>query len=267
MIQLVVLDLDGTLLDPHREAPIRPAVREAVQRTLEKGIGVTLATGRTWEYARHRQEELGLSLPMVASHGASVVARDGRILWESCLQDELAHRLAQQTLSRPETFSFYYRQRQGQQLRIALNRAPQPMEFYHHLLGRSVEVAADFSAPLAEYRVLKFVVFDEEADAVERWSDWAGSEAQVHRTHHLLVEGTAPGVDKGAGLRRLCQHLGIPLANVLAVGDNFNDLPMFEAAGRSVAMGQSPEAVRQAAHWIAPSFEEDGVAAALIQFT
>ncbi|MFN8608913.1 MAG: HAD family hydrolase [Vulcanimicrobiota bacterium] len=263
---LVVLDLDGTLLDPDREAPVRPAVKSAVRRALEQGVGITFATGRTWNYARARIDELGLNLPMVSSHGATLVAADGTVLREHHLDHELAKELARRSRLLPEVFCFYYRHRASGKMVIRQNRAIQAMHVYHHLLGPDTSVDEDLGAYLADHQVLKFVVFDDHPQATERWSEWAGPLAQVSRTHHLLVEGTAPGIDKGVGVRRLIEHLGLRPDRVLAIGDNYNDLPMFKAAGTSVAMGQSPDAVKQAADWVAPSFEEDGVAAALERY-
>ncbi|MBS2038006.1 HAD family phosphatase [bacterium] len=263
---LVVLDLDGTLLDPDREAPVRPAVKAAVSKTLRRGVGVTFATGRTWDYARGRIQELGLSLPMVSSHGASLVAADGTVLREQRLDDGLARQLALRSSDLAEVFCFYYRHRESGQLIIRQNRALQAMHVYHHLLGPETRVDEDLGSYLADYQVLKFVVFDDHPQAPQRWGEWAGPQAHVSRTHHLLVEGTAPGIDKGVGVRRLIEHLQLDPARVLAIGDNFNDLPMFEAVGTSVAMGQAPEAVRKAADWVAPAFDQDGVAAALDRY-
>ena len=263
---LVVLDLDGTLLDPDREAPIRPAVREAVAEVLQRGIAVTLASGRTWEYSRHRICELGLSLPVVAGQGATLAAADGEILWESRLSDELGDYLLRQVAQVEPEFSLYLRHRSSHELHIILNRVARPWEVYSHLLGPQTRLVEDAGLYLDDYQVLKFVVFDEDPEGPGRWGAWAGPQASVLRTHHLLVEGTAPGVNKGAGLHRLLEHLGVAPARVLVVGDNFNDLPMFELAGFSVAMGQAPEAVQRAASWVAPSFEADGVAAALRRF-
>ncbi|MBN9418022.1 MAG: HAD family phosphatase [Candidatus Eremiobacteraeota bacterium] len=263
---LVVLDLDGTLLDPDREAPVRPAVKAAVAEALQRGVGITFATGRTWNYARQRIAELGLSLPMVSSHGATLVAADGTVLSEQRLDDGLSRQLAARAHDLPEVFCFYYRNLATGQLLIRQNRALEAMDVYHHLLGPETEVVDDLGAFLDDHQVLKFVVFDEHAEAPQRWGRWAGPLAHVSRTHHLLVEGTAPGIDKGVGVRRLIDHLQLDPARVLAVGDNFNDLPMFAAVGTSVAMGQSPDPVKKAATWIAPTFADDGVAAALRHF-
>ena len=85
----------------------------------------------------------------------------------------------------------------------------------------------------------------------------------VTRTHVWLVEATAPGIDKGSGLRRLCQILDIDPQRVLAIGDSDNDIPMLQAAGFAVAMDNATEGVKAVAHWVAPSVDEDGVALAL----
>ncbi|MEI2723503.1 MAG: HAD hydrolase family protein [Verrucomicrobiota bacterium] len=74
------------------------------------------------------------------------------------------------------------------------------------------------------------------------------------------VEVAPAGVDKGVGLRWLCAHLGIAGGDVLAFGDEVNDLPMFAFAGRRVAVANASPAVRDAADEVAPSNADDGVA-------
>ncbi|MFN3333312.1 MAG: HAD family hydrolase, partial [Caldilinea sp.] len=74
---------------------------------------------------------------------------------------------------------------------------------------------------------------------------------------------TAPGVDKGSGLRRLCNLLGVDIRRVMAIGDSDNDIPMLEAAGFAVAMGNAGEHVKAIADWVAPTIDEDGAAVAL----
>jgi hydroxymethylpyrimidine pyrophosphatase-like HAD family hydrolase len=73
-------------------------------------------------------------------------------------------------------------------------------------------------------------------------------------------------VDKGVALRFVCEHYGIAPANVMAVGDAPNDLPMFDYAGLSVAMENGWSAVRKAADFIAPPNDRDGVVDVLRRF-
>jgi len=74
------------------------------------------------------------------------------------------------------------------------------------------------------------------------------------------------GVDKGKGLAWLADHLGIPQASVMAVGDQENDLAMVRWAGIGVAMGNAIPALQRAADWVAPPLDEEGAAAALERF-
>jgi hydroxymethylpyrimidine pyrophosphatase-like HAD family hydrolase len=85
----------------------------------------------------------------------------------------------------------------------------------------------------------------------------------ITRTHPRLVEGTAQGVDKGLGVLHLCKSLNINPQRVLAIGDSDNDIPMLEAVGFGVAMGNSSPGVMAVAQYKAPAVEADGAAIAL----
>ena len=266
---LVVLDLDGTLLNPHCEEPIRPRVCRAVRALVKGGVRATLATGRTWEYARFRAEELGLegSFPMVAGQGASLVEiGTGKIFHEVTLPSDLCARIAERAQQGDEVISLYCRDPRGQ-LHITLNRLERDFSYYRHLLGPETKVVEDLGSCGGEgWSLLKFVVFTEVPEDGQRWQRWVGDQAHVGRTHHHLIEGTAAGVDKGSGVRALLAHTGIPPQDVLAIGDQENDIPMFSSVGLAVAMGQAPDTVKARAAWVAPCYEEDGVAAALEHF-
>jgi hydroxymethylpyrimidine pyrophosphatase-like HAD family hydrolase len=74
------------------------------------------------------------------------------------------------------------------------------------------------------------------------------------------------GVSKGDALQRLADHLGVPQARVMAIGDQGNDVPMLTWAGVGVAMGNASPAAKAAADWVAPPFSEDGAAVAIERF-
>ena len=91
-------------------------------------------------------------------------------------------------------------------------------------------------------------------------------EVTIVPSHPHLVEGLPRGVNKRHGLAWLADHLGFTQKEVLAIGDSEADVPMIEWAGIGVAMGNGSEAAKAAADWVAPTLEEDGVAAALGRF-
>ncbi len=77
------------------------------------------------------------------------------------------------------------------------------------------------------------------------------------------MNATDRRADKGAAIRAAAAHLGVPLAEVMAIGDAHNDLPMLAAVGTAVVMGQADPELVTAAHLVAPTIDEDGVATAL----
>jgi hydroxymethylpyrimidine pyrophosphatase-like HAD family hydrolase len=81
----------------------------------------------------------------------------------------------------------------------------------------------------------------------------------------IYLEITRRGVNKGVALRSLAAHLQVPMEQVAAVGDGENDIYMFREAGLSIAMGNAPLVVKQAADLIASSNDEDGLVWALEQ--
>ena len=84
--------------------------------------------------------------------------------------------------------------------------------------------------------------------------------AAVTISHPRFLEFLRPGVSKGAAVGWLARRAGVPLANVLAIGDQFNDLEMIAAVGHGAAMPHAPLPVRAAARYLAPPLAEEGVA-------
>jgi len=81
-----------------------------------------------------------------------------------------------------------------------------------------------------------------------------------------LLEVTAPGVTKATGVQALADRYGIRMSEVIAVGDNLNDLPLLRVAGHAVAMGNASPEVQQVADVVTDTNDRDGVAAFLEEF-
>src|SRR5690606_10559077 len=90
--------------------------------------------------------------------------------------------------------------------------------------------------------------------------------ASVLRSHEFFGEVTAAGVHKGTAIARLAEHLGVPREQVIALGDEENDLAMIEWAGLGLAMATAPESVTSRADAVVPSIHEDGVAWAIERY-
>jgi len=99
----------------------------------------------------------------------------------------------------------------------------------------------------------------------EDWKLFERRDVTLTQATYDIVEISHRDSGKGAGLRRLCEVLGIPLEETIAAGDGPNDLAMLETAGFAVAMDNACDEVKSIADWIAPSCYDDGVAAAIEQ--
>jgi len=150
---------------------------------------------------------------------------------------------------------------------LFVNRLDGPMRYYRNLSLAAAHLASD-PEPFAG-GANKMIWVDEAervAAALEdlkarpvRGANWFTSEPEY-------LEFAPFGVSKGTGLLLAGEICGIEPAEIMAVGDEMNDLPMLERAGLGVAMGNAPEAVRRAADTVTASCEEDGLALAIERF-
>jgi hypothetical protein len=266
MIKLIVLDIDGTLVG--HDLNIAPRVRAAIARALERNVAVTLATGRGAEPTQIFAAQLHLTTPLVCLQGAQVYdAVNARSLHESRLAPEVVPWIVAHAAERDwhvhfETPSMVYMpnsQRPPEVLR-ALFRVTATTHVEDFLTGM----------PEVPTKFLVSVHDPAERDAVEadlrRLLRADGMAIDLMNSHPNFVEGLPPGISKASGLSWLCARLGVAAAEVLAIGDNDNDIAMLEWAGLGVAMSNASPGARAVADWIAPPVDEDGAAVAIEKF-
>ncbi len=266
---LVVLDLDGTILDLYHHKEISPVVKAAIDKVQAAGIPVTIGTGRTLDYVRAHTGPLGITTPVVTTQGAVIGDPvTGEVLHETDMPLSAARQVAAWIDEIQPISVFYFGDDHGHTQIIQNRTGPDP-DFYDHVFGVPRTMAPSFSDLLADVGApspIKFISINDPERQVDIAPDlktrFAG-QLSITRTHPWLVEGTALGIDKGRGLLTLCDLLGVDPQRVLAMGDNDNDIPMLQAAGFGIAMGNANAGMKAIADWIAPSIEEDGAAVAL----
>ncbi len=244
--EAIILDLDGTTVASRENALPSQRVVDAVQAA-QKKIHVAVATGRPYSYALPVIKSLGLTGPGVFNGGAEIVdCHTGEFLQQQLLSIEALKELV--FLSQPFGYKLY-----------------SDADNYSQPISSPSEIdAAAAKFFIGDVRTQDALHILEELSAVNAASahpttSWGeGDVVDIHVTH---VNGT-----KRHGVERLISLLGISKAVTVGIGDSHNDIPLLEAVGFSVAMGDAPTEVKAVADHIAPSLENDGVADTIERF-
>lgn len=281
-IRLLALDLDGTLLNSRGELSERN--RQAICETRQAGVRVAVVTGRRFRDARPLALELGLDVPVISHNGALTkhartletvnatllpleaareVLRVGREQGIDAMVSDDPHgkgllvydRISENnhTLAKYIAWS---RRIHGEEAEDAIRRVSSLEEYLDHA---PVHIA--FSGTCAVMNDLCQLLLDE-----------LGAKIRVLKTEYTrqdftLLDILHPEASKGVGIAASAREYGLTREEVMAIGDNYNDLEMLEYAGTGVLMGNADAALRERAglHTTATN-DEDGVAVAIEKF-
>jgi Cof subfamily protein (haloacid dehalogenase superfamily) len=275
LFDLVVLDLDGTVQDLFHAGVATPRVRAAIGAVQTAGIPLTVATGRTLDYVRTIGAYLNLAYPVITAHGAVIGdPQTGKLYAETAMPLAVAAEVAA-WLDEAQVVTTLYINDDAGHTHLYQNRPahdPAQVDFHDHIFGTPRTLYPNFQTLLTQPGArapLKFLSDNNphtDPDVLAPLAARFGETLYITRSHPCLVEGMAQGVNKGVALRQLCAMLQIDPQRVLAVGDNDNDIPLLQAAGYGVAMGNGSPGLKAVADWIAPTIEDDGAAIALEKF-
>jgi hydroxymethylpyrimidine pyrophosphatase-like HAD family hydrolase len=255
--KLLAVDIDGTLV--RRDGTTHPDDRGAIERLRASGVAVTIVTGRLYSGARAIARTAGLAGPIACVEGASIVdLNDDAQLFYRAVTGEHAGAL-RAILARHALASYLFVRHATLHDVVVLDAAGAPFASYVRTWSPDVEIVESVLAHPAwqdEHGLLALVSVGPEplvdalaaqlgAELAERVLVVSFRLPQLPGTAAALVR--AAGCTKGTAVGWLAHHHGCSPAEVVVVGDWLNDLPMFAAAGRSFAMGQSPRRVKEAA--------------------
>ena len=260
--RLIVLDVDGTLVGADRR--ISAPTLEALRAAQARGIRVTLATGRMYASALPFAEAIGADAPLILYNGARIQERGTRAV---LMTSTLARQDARRALVLLREFPLHVNLYVGDRLLIE-QVTPAAVESMRKDGVEACPVGdlATFLDGTPEDPVKLLIMGpwpDLEAFA-RRFRAEGHDGPELVRSEVDYLEVLPRGVSKGRALARLCEHLRMPLAVVVAFGDNHNDAEMIAQAGLGVAMAAAPPEVRARARVVAPP-GEDGIARVLWQ--
>ena len=266
--RLIVTDLDGTLLRSDQRLS-QYSVR-VLNAAIGAGMAVTYATARSHYAARDLLSEVRFQLPAVVYNGAFVVRPDNGARLVGNLLDRViaAEVVAKGTLMGVPPFVFGF----AHDLEVVVHAAP-VNEGQHTWLRRRVAMGDGRLTQVAKIALPSDVV---EAKFIARPSEltdlatWVRATFSDHVATSLISDTYSPGyceftvhhshANKRDAVCWIAEHVGVPLSAVTAIGDNHNDLPMFEVVGHRLAVANAQVEVLAAAHEVLRSNDQDGVA-------
>lgn len=276
-IRMVALDIDGTLVGNDFRLSDRTlaAITEAVRR----GVRVSLATGRMASSAVVYANQLGLVEPIIAHQGAAIREMPARrettlraipdgphpLPWRGRVGRILHHATMAPGVVRD---AIAWCREQGLDPhanvleKIVVWRDDPSFEDYSGYLGPDADIVPDLAAAIRRPMSKVIAVADppRPMELLEAARAAFSGRADVTVSHPRFLEFVAPGVSKGRAVAWLAHRAGIPMGEVMTIGDALNDLEMIVDAGHGAAMATAPEAVRAAARYVTAPVDEDGAA-------
>ena len=254
--KLVAIDLDDTLLKG--DLTISERAKKAISQCMAQGTLVTFATGRMFSSALPYALDLKLDLPLITYQGALVKYADGREVYHRPLELPLAQEILRFLKPKGIHINVYindqlYMEELTEQGRKYKAIAKVPI-FFINLPG---DIKEDPSK-------IVLIGESEELDQVQKELDSRySSQINTTKSKPFFLEISHPLATKGIALKELAQSLDIKQEEVIAIGDNLNDLDMIAYAGCGVAVGNAVAELKAIANFITANNEDDGVAEAI----
>lgn len=265
--QAIAFDLDGTLLTS--QATILDASKQAIQRARAKGLKVFIVTGRHHTAVRPYYAELDLDTPVICCNGTYLYdfQRDQVLLGNPLTREQAAY-LIQSAKAQNIHTAVYTRDAMTYEVLNAhfskfltwVNACPEAVRPDVRQVDNFQQFIDDgtliWKVLISDPDLTKMQNFAKTLPAAEYSAEWSW----VDR-----IDITRQGNSKGACLMELLRCENIAPENVIAFGDNFNDISMLERVGLGIAMGEAEDAVRQSAKLTIGSHNVDSIAQTLNQ--
>ena len=264
-IELIAIDLDGTLLNSQHQLSDRNA--ETVRKAIERGVKVVLVTGKTHHSAKFLIEKLGLTTPGIYNQGLITALPDGKVTHQATLDPEVARYVITYAEDRGFDLAAYSGNK------ILVKRVTRWFEDlnkkYHEPMPEGIGPLQNILADIPINKLMVLKEGDPQKVKALRWQfeiQLANKARMLQPSFNDMMEILPPNTGKGTALKQLLKDLGIKPEKVMAIGDGENDIDMFQLVGLGVAMGNAWDIVKSAANVVVGTNDEDGVAQAIEKF-
>lgn len=263
-VSLIVFDVDGTLLDDDQGLGEKTIM--VLRQLQEKGIAISLATGKIFPSVANLIMKLNIQVPLVLANGGIIQKPNKQIVYGEFLDPEVIDQItrnkkrfgAEMALFMPdnifvekETFNTEHITVEFKEKIQAIGRWSIVRDYFSHIC-KAIWINRVDNQKLALLSEFLKQSYDGRISLV------TGSPESI--------EAIPLGVSKRAGLIRLIEYLNIPLRSVMVFGDQQNDIGMLEAAGVAVAVGNAIEKVKAISDHVVGTNNEQGPAGFLIKY-
>lgn len=282
MIKCIASDMDGTLLNSNQQ--ISEENKEAILKAQAQGIEFVVATGRSYEEATYALAHAGLTCPVICVNGAEVRSKEGEVLSATPIDKQLARDAASRLMEKGVYFEVYtnkgaFTMDPDKAISILadiimsanpeVNREEIAEAAEARIRDGLIHTIEDYELLFADenYQIYKLLAFSFDKDRLESANEslLELEGLAVSTSGHDNLEITNEQAQKGIALESFVKAKGIDLAETMAIGDNYNDVSMFEKAGRSVAMGNADYYIKSLCDVVTEINEESGVAKAILE--
>lgn len=257
---LIISDFDGTLVG--NDGNIPQANKEAIEEYGKNGGTFVISTGRMHYGILPRVRELGLNGFVSCGHGSLIIdVKSGEIIFSKTIPAETTARICEKMEELDLHFNVY-----AQDVFYS-NKVSERLRRYENALNVKAVLVQD--KPLSRYvrengicayNVLAFVTAEDNPWIMEAMSKCVFEGCEITKSSDTLVEAVNASCSKGTALAFLAERLGISTEKVIAVGDQWNDLPMIERAGLGFAVNNANDRLKEKAIVLKRSNNEGAIA-------
>ncbi|QLK85358.1 Cof-type HAD-IIB family hydrolase [Staphylococcus sp. 17KM0847] len=280
MVKLIATDMDGTLLNAAHE--VSEENIKAIQYAQSQGITVVIATGRAFYEAHTPVTEAGLKVPYICLNGAEVRDESLNIIHTASINDELYHSVQEILHEEGIYYQLYtnlgiYTEDPERDIEIYMDIAKHAGQqaniekIRQHVQYRidrgTLKVVSDYKQVEAVpgELIMKVLAFDYDLEKLNRVKEKLATHTNLAVSSSSMgnIEITHVQAQKGVALTAIAEQLDIDKEEIMAIGDNLNDVSMLERVGYPVAMANGMSEVKDIAAFTTTSNEESGVAKAI----
>lgn len=279
-MKIIAIDMDGTLLNSAEQVTYENA--KAIKRAQAKGIEVVIATGRTYYTAANLLKKAKVNVPIICLNGADVRAHDGEQLASVPIDSESFIKIDKvckkhdvhfevctnhgiYSISKDRSLQVRIDIVQSENLDFAESQVKE--HFYEHVASGYLKFIESFNKILefTNIEIYKVLAFSFEKEKLSNVKAELANDENLYVTSsgRNNLEINHVNAQKGIALEKFAAEREVAMKDVMAIGDNFNDISMLKKAGRSVAMGNAEEEVKKMCDFITKTNNDHGVAYAI----